>query len=469
MREFFIGNAKHFCRGSIRWLGAFFCSLVLFSACEKKDQLGNEVLPDKGNLGVSKIDTTTLEVITRSEDSIRTDESSNGLLGSYHDPLFGKVKASFYAQFLLPASNIDLGDPANLHLDSLVLSLRYAGFYGGLDKQRFQVFELSEGLNKDSEYFSNDSLGRKNGDLVKDGFEELKPRPSQKVVPHKYDTMDPQLRLRLDDAFGESFLDASGTGAFKNNSGFLDFFRGLYVTVDNSPQSKGRGGVASLDLRSFESRLNLYYRNSATGDTTQIRFVLDEGSAFFNRVETDHNNSTVGEALGDSVAGELKAYLQAGGGTKVQVRFPHLKNYVDSGMIGVNKAELVIPVAEESKGFTLPPGSIGGDLLPPVDGERNYFPSARVFALKENAEGEIMFIPDQFQGDDHVGGFYDGEREAYRINMTRHVQQVLNGTVPNNPLFLRPGNASISVNRTVLNGPQKGKRPMKLELTFSEF
>ena len=36
-------------------------------------------------------------------------------------------------------------------------------------------------------------------------------------------------------------------------------------------------------------------------------------------------------------------YLQALGGAKAKIHFPHLTDFIDSGKVVVNKAELVLP------------------------------------------------------------------------------------------------------------------------------
>lgn len=457
----------------------FFLALFLLAGgvqdCQRPDekQLGSQVLPNEEGLPVEGIDSTTIDVVSRKGDSINTDQPSLSMAGAYNDPLYGKVRTAFYTQVRLQASNIDLGDPANLELDSIVLSLKYNGIYGGEDRQVFQVFEMKDGLHRDSSYFSDDSVAVLSDPLTMNSGRPIKPDLSKEVVVGEGDTLSPQLRLRLKDKLGDRFLNESGSGVFENNDAFLDFFPGFYVGVKGKDHVKGRGGVISFDLLDPDSRLTLYYRNTSRGDTTTLEMNIEEDAARFTSIQTDHSESEVGEALGDPDVGKTKAFLQAGGGTAVKLRFPHLMNYVDSGMVGVNKAELVLPINKEESDFTLPPGAIHipgeehqGSLLPGK--ERAFFPVSRIFAVKRTAEGKVEFIPDQFEGDEHVGGFYDGTEKAYRINMTRQVQQVLSGDIPNKTIELKPGDASISVNRVVLNGPALDKRPMRLELTFTE-
>ncbi len=454
---------------------AFFLLAGVVQDCQRPDekQLGSKVLPNEDGLDVEGIDSTTIEVVSRKGDSINTDQPSLSLAGSYNDPLYGKVRTAFYTQVLLQASNIDLGDPANLELDSIVLSLKYNGIYGGEDRQAFQVFEMKEGLNRDSSYFSDDSVALLSDPLNMNNGQPIKPDLSEEVVVGDGDTLAPQLRLRLKDKLGNRLLDESGSGVFENNEAFLDFFPGFYVGVKGKDHVKGRGGVISFDLLDPDSRLTLYYRNTSSGDTTTLEMNIEADAARFTSIVTDHSEGAVGESFGDQAVGKEKAFLQAGGGTVVKLRFPHLMNYVDSGMVGVNKAELVLPVNKEESDFTLPPGAIHipgdeyqGSLLPGK--ERAFFPVSRIFAVKRTPDGKVKFIPDQFEGDEHVGGFYDGSEKAYRINMTRQVQQVLSGDIPNKTIELKPGDASISVNRVVLNGPALDQRPMRLELTFTE-
>jgi hypothetical protein len=76
------------------------------------------------------------------------------VLGSYVDPKFGSFDGSFYTQVRLAGVNPNFGSPSTIAVDSMVIALEYAGYYGDLSTQKFEVFALNEDLNNDSTYYA---------------------------------------------------------------------------------------------------------------------------------------------------------------------------------------------------------------------------------------------------------------------------------------------------------------------------
>ncbi len=139
----------------IRFIFLVLLSAVIICSCSEKNIVGIDLLPDKNGLGTTFTDTVTIISYTVREDSLRTDTLfSQHLLGSYDSPVFGKTYANIYSQVLLPSNNIDLG--SSLILDSVVLTLDYAGFYGDTAIQhKILVYQLTEDLGVNTEYYSN--------------------------------------------------------------------------------------------------------------------------------------------------------------------------------------------------------------------------------------------------------------------------------------------------------------------------
>ncbi len=195
--------------------------LVIFSflfACKEPDIVGIEVQPAGDQLNVEHCDTISLFAYSVLEDSIRTDETTYNLLGSSFDPVFGKCAASFYAQLRLSVNNVNFG--TNPVLDSIVLSLPYATIYGDTNAQQtVKVYEIAEDIYKDSIYYSN-------RDFLTTGV----PIASMTFTPNIRDSvtvgndkLPPQLRIHLNAAVGQKFLDASGSTSLSDNNNFLNF------------------------------------------------------------------------------------------------------------------------------------------------------------------------------------------------------------------------------------------------------
>ena len=71
--------------------------LIFFVSCQKnKHEIGKPAIDQNQLLNGITTDTFDLITYTINEDSAVTDNMANVLLGSYVDPKFGKVSASFY-------------------------------------------------------------------------------------------------------------------------------------------------------------------------------------------------------------------------------------------------------------------------------------------------------------------------------------------------------------------------------------
>ena len=141
-------------------------------------------------------------------------------------------------------------------------------------------------------------------------------------------------------------------------------------------------------------------------------------------------------------------YIQALAGMRTAIRFPDIMAFGGEGRI-LAKAELVLPVH--------------GTYYP------YYVPPTQLFLFRKDANGADAFLPDQLNGIGAIDGFYRPEERAYRFNITRYIQQLLNGTLENTGVEVIPGSGGVSANRVILSGPGATETPMRLKLTFTDY
>jgi hypothetical protein len=218
---------------------------ITVTACRKPDEdLGLDLLP--GDPLGTVVELTDLHAYTLEDTAVRTSGLTRQLLGSYVDPEFGAVKAGFVAQLRLSVNIAANQDNDGLEADSLVLALPFdasVATYGNLDPQVVQVFEVTESLSVDSLYYS-DRVPEHDGsvDLVADRGGRITPKPGVRPIIGG-DTLVPQLRIRLSQSLAQRILGEFGEPGLVDNTAFVEFFKGLYVTVDNGqqgcPLSKG--------------------------------------------------------------------------------------------------------------------------------------------------------------------------------------------------------------------------------------
>lgn len=431
-------------------LPAVFFAVIAFG-CKEKNIPGLEVQPPSDKLGLIYTDTITIVSYTVNENRIRTDETAFNLLGSYADPVFGLSEASFCTQFLLPVPNLDFGSPSVLQADSMILSLRYSGYYGNTDPQTFKVYELTQDIFNSEVYYSNDTVL----------YNPIEVGAIYNHVPNTTDSiningvnLDPHLRIKLKPSFAQKFINASGTSHLSSNEAFTSFFKGLYIKSDNV-HVEGKGGIFYFQLLSNISKLTLYYTNTSTNTSSSQDFVINELSARFNMFKQNYNfvnNSQIKAALNDTAIGKQKLYVQSMGGVKTKLIFPHFKNLAAKGNIIINQAQLVLSLNEDGTGTT------------------QYGPHNRLTLAAAREDGTNAIIIDQLEGEAYFGGTFSAIAKEYRFNITRHMQRLINGQVPEDfGLFILPSGGAVNANRTVLHGSDKEHpKHLKLILTYTK-
>lgn len=434
----------------------FLLTILGLASCKKpENDLGLDLQPESELLNVKVIDTVSFIMYSEVDDSLRADELSNNIVGSFYDPEFGYAEASTYFQLRMEGENVTF-DEANVILDSVVLSLEYTDYYGELDAQTFGVYELIDTLFIDSAYyvkdFTNfDSTGSINPspNLIEPGYETVTPDPLALTYVGN-DTLDPQLRLRLRNAWGQKIIDADESTELATNEQFLDFIHGLYVRPENSMQSAEEGAMLYFNLEDAASKITLYYRDSINGDPKEFDLVINDKCARYTRSRHDYSGSNVGLMLADSTQGRFANYIQTLGGLRTKVHFPYIMDLADSGLIAINRAELVLPVEYYENS--------------------NFYPNQAMSSLMVNDEGETSFLPDYFYGTAPLAESYDIDEKEFRFGIGGFIQDVLQGDISDPTVIIETNQSSVSGNRCILSGPLTiNRKKPKLILTYTKY
>jgi hypothetical protein len=416
--------------------------LGLLQGCSKPEITGGDgLLPEGDALSAFQTDTITLRVTSEREDSLRTDELSVSLIGSYIDPVFGAVNASAVTQVRLSASSAEF--PVSYEIDSVVLALVYGGeLYGQITNQFFVVNELDEDLFLDSNYYSNRPVALKPENLMKEGYE------SQKIRPVSYlqvtgDSIVPQLRLHLRESFGQHLMSPADPGVLSSDESFRSYLKGFQISTTD-----GKDGIFNVDLVDPDSKLVIYYRDldGVEPDTTSYSFGITSDCARYTRLGHTYSGTALSGIPDGPLDGAMECYVQAGAGTKVRIEMPHLNEFNALEGRTINGAQLVIPFEDDAR----------------------YSPLDQLVLLYEDTEGKLRVLPDQTS--QSIGGRADFSDRLYRFQIGRYVQQVINGDIASRGLYLLSTRAGVSVNRVVCRGPDFSTNPnqrMRLILTVS--
>lgn len=415
--------------------------------CSEPDEIGLDLIDNRATFHLT--DTVTLTAYTGLSDSVPTNFSFQNMLGVMKDPVFGRIKAGIFTEFRLPRNDFSLG--ANPVLDSLVLSFGYTGqFYGHVESfQHLRVYELSESFPERDTLYSNLFIQHYPEQV---GEKMLRPAPADSVL---IDTVmfAPHFSVRLSDALGQKFIDANGTSAFSDVTSFLNYFKGLYIAVDDEVQ--GTGAVFNLNMFSAFTRLSLYYRVSGDTATRQDFFISEfaRRSGYFESSNFEGAHSLLLEQLNGENApavGDSLLFVQSMGKLRANIQLPHLKSLKIYPNMAINQASLIIPVASVFSDDTYPAASALG-------------------LYRYHDDGSLMVLTDQLLGTDYFGGKYDSEKKQYVFNITRYVQMILDETVPDNGLALEILSSADNAARVVLHGPGRTVNPMKLKIIYTAF
>jgi hypothetical protein len=446
-------------------------SLFILSGCSNPEGVGLEVDPEYAISG-TLVDSSTIYSSTLREDSLITTSMSRYPLGFMRDPIFGTTEANLAMTVSLPEGNLSFG--TSPVLDSAVLVLKYADFYGDstgtsyqLDVHQLELPLLSSVTyyNTTGHSFNTQVLGSKriNRVFLKDSV------TVQNIVKGQADgqkKVPAQIRIPLDPAFITANVLNAGANALATTSAFNNFFKGLYVTV-NKQQTTGPGGVMYFDLATEgSSGLQLYYKTTSgsTVDTTSRTLNIAHGSSpvaanFFH----NYAGTPVEAQLNSTHQVASNTYVQGLAGLKTKVTFPFLTNLKSLGNVTVNKAELVVDVQ---------------------GGEVPFTPLPRLFMYRTDIAGQKQLLPDvsdfDFRNitDVEFGGYYNPNRKRYVFAITSYVQDIINGKLKQFDAFLAPADiladkgaatnpTGLVAGRSVLGGFGNPTVKMKLNIFYT--
>ncbi len=445
-----IHRFKHEWRKVFILSATFLLAIFFIVACKKKDTLvGNTGIDAAGLLAAGAVDTFTLETYSILDDSINTKNPLLNVLGEMNDPVFGKIKSSFYTQLRLEASNPDFGDPNDIVMDSMVLAMQFSNYTGKLTPQTFEVYEVDETISSEDtvQYYEFSSLNTKTTNLVAAGQGTITPEPIADAIVDTI-SVQPQMRIPLDTNFAKILIvEAEGPGTnFSSNDNFLTYFKGLYITTNNAPQASGTGGVFSFNMLSSASKVTMYFRRweLVNGVNTLVKkeydMVINGSSNSFNRAEIYRTGSKVEQVLNNPSSGLISFYAQAFG-LRAVVNIPGLSNLPKTAII--HKAVLYLPIEYQT-------GSI------------------------YSAGTNVVMFEKQTETGNLAKEWYKPTVSDFTKSVTQDIgtfaQEVVSGLKENKPIYVSPDRRATSADRIIFNGPNTvNKKKPKLYIIYTEF
>ena len=397
---------------------AFYVLLAVLFACNDPDIIGLD-LPGSARFTITNDSINNFTIKTISEDSLRSDESQNLLLGQINDPIFGENKGSFCTQMLLPNNNIDAIN--GIEVDSVFLTYSISDHYGDLNQSEdleIDVYQLSEDIYKDSNYYSNSSF---NDDLYTQILVE------NLTINEGDSTTSSYINIQLDNSFGDMIMGETGGSNMIDNVAFLEFFKGFYVEATAS------NTILYLNPTADKSRFSIYYHEVGIDTAVSFDFELGGDAARINLFNKKDTNEI-------TLAGN-EIFIQSMSGYKAEFDFTNLDT-IQTEFIGklINRVTIDFEAFENS----------------------DYPLHEKLYLVRETNEGTIVFLTDfTIEGDEHFGG--DLNNNIYSFNITRYFVQLLTNDQYTNKLYVLPVLGAANANRTILD-----KSKISINIIYTE-
>ncbi|HEY5824279.1 MAG TPA: DUF4270 family protein [Cyclobacteriaceae bacterium] len=334
----------------------FFFSLViiscLFGCTESESTIGFPELDSK--IQTVMIDTFTVRTSTVLLDSVNSSGTSKIIVGSYTDPVLGKISSSSYFQITPNPASWSI--EKNAVFDSVALLLTPDQYYYGDTAviQELIVQQLSQDLaGRETDknifkdvpysYFYSDGGIYNTSKTAAFGNELAHFKYSPR--PHSSDSVI----IRLKDDLGEYWFELAKVNDHQiaNIGNFLAEFKGLKISAKQN--------AAVIGFNSAKAKVRVYYHISSNSEyTVNASFDLPifQSDIQYNQFESDLSSTTLSSLQrGQSIASTFtnhESFIQGGSGVITKVEFPylHLLNEVNEN-VTILRASLVVSVVKE--------------------------------------------------------------------------------------------------------------------------
>lgn len=452
--------------------------LFATTSCNEPSLIGADVI-DTDRPDVLSTDTLTLLTSSVKDDSIRTYNGLNllttYLCGILEDPIFGTSTSEINAQLRVAGSIPDSMtyfqniSSSGTQLDSVVFVLEYDQdqFFGNdITQQDISVSLLDESMDNLATYYSTDNFSA--GDLL----------VSRTINPSQFDSVTvigddtirlPLMRLVLDGADAQAhplfsdilFKDGSSFIYYRDDDALLDVLKGVKISVENTTPVNDLMMAFKMSNSSV-SGMFLHYHTPT--DTSFYRFRFTSNAAQMTSFEHDYTGSLVEpfvDGIDDEIDGEEYIFIQGMQGLNGKIRIPYLDGLQNPI---INQAQLKLTLA------TMVPNDI-------TFYESN--PLEQLFLSKKNSDGELIIIADLSTAIEvgSLSGVFGGDLiektennvviSTYTMNITEHLQDLVNGVETSDELFISTIAKAQSANRSIIFGSGNSTYAPKLNLTYT--
>ncbi len=397
---------------------------------------------------------------------VQTNNLPLHLLGVYNEPVYGDHTANVLTQLSLPTGNPSFGSQPRL--DSVVLTLPYFSTRLEEDEQGENVYRLDSiygnspikltvsrtnyfindfdpdaNFENRQRYYSDQGATFENSIIGDPLYVDESFVPSTAEVSYReanatgaIDTVNkgPRMRVHLPlEFFQENIIEKEGSSELFNNNSFRNFMRGLYFKAE---QVNDEGTMMLLNFRHEDAGIMLYYTNTieVEGEDDVLEensFKLNFGPNLINTFSQDLSPEIeAGIEASNEETGAERLYLKGGEGSMsiIELFDDEEVEELRSREWLINEANLTFYVDQDAvQGGSAEPSRIYLYNL-----ENNSLIYDYRFDATAEAPGDAAFSTHApvLTRDE------DGKGISYKIRLTGHVKEILEGNTENVKLGL---------------------------------
>jgi hypothetical protein len=443
--------------------------LAVFSllSCNEENSQIAEDLYSKDIVDVKPDNIFELNAIVELDDLAVTDDVYTAFIGTYNDPIFGKISAG--TAFELRTSSEWKFDK-EIVIDSVSMHLGFdlkSSMYDTLTKQNVNIYRLNKSLKGIKRFsdlgedFKGQLLASKlvSSQTVDTTFNIT--RDSEGVITKRDTLVNGNIKFKFEDAFAKTFAEEfiSDPSIYSSQDRFNEFFKGLYVESDGVLTS-GNGGLLAFNLTGGKTLMNIYYHFKDDENDSEGVIISDPKAYAFGFYvnKSSQRINTFKHTPKPSIVGSSESiYLLGGAGLKANVNFNEIvsiKEWTGKKNRLINNADLVFKIDEV------------------VDMDKVPLPKKLILAAY-NKDGDLVALPGYSVSRAFYGGALDLENSEYKFNIAFLIQEIVNYSEEefyeltkidlSKGLALYPENRRESPRRVILDGES-----IKLNITYTE-
>jgi hypothetical protein len=243
-------------------------------------------------------------------------------------------------------------------------------------------------------------------------------------------------------------LDPSSTGIdiYESNTEFKDWFKGIQIRPSSSNPSDA--SIIRFKSKDALTKLTLHYTDTSNGGSVAkvFEFLTNEDAEVVSVFEHTHPVN-----LTDNLTTDTVVYVQGLDGLHTKIEFPFVHTL---GNVIINKAELVIPVADTGT----------NDFPEPI----------QILAKIKNLGGELIAIDDVITSINRAQSYFlfggvledtGNKNFVYRMYISEEMQALVNGTTFEPAIYITLPSALDPERVQLMN--EKGINSAKLHLTYT--